>query len=56
MPDESSHLGRWPRNETQRETATRPKPMVDLGGKPILWHILKTYAHHGVNDFVICCG
>ena len=38
------------------ETATRPKPMVEIGGKPILWHILKIYAHHGVNDFVICCG
>jgi len=38
------------------ETAVRPKPMVEIGGKPILWHILKMYAHHGVNDFVICCG
>jgi glucose-1-phosphate cytidylyltransferase len=38
------------------ETSTRPKPMVDIGGKPILWHILKMYSHHGVNDFVICCG
>ena len=38
------------------ETATRPKPMVEIGGKPILWHILKSYAHHGVNDFIICCG
>jgi glucose-1-phosphate cytidylyltransferase len=38
------------------ETSTRPKPMVEIGGKPILWHILKTYSHHGVNDFVICCG
>ncbi len=38
------------------ETSTRPKPMVEIGGRPILWHILKTYAHHGVNDFVICCG
>lgn len=38
------------------ETATRPKPMVEIGGKPILWHILKMYSHHGVNDFVICCG
>ena len=38
------------------ETATRPKPMVEIGGKPILWHILKLYASHGVNDFVICCG
>ena len=38
------------------ETAARPKPMVEIGGKPILWHILKMYSHHGVNDFVICCG
>ena len=38
------------------ETAVRPKPMVEIGGKPILWHILKMYSHHGVNDFVICCG
>jgi glucose-1-phosphate cytidylyltransferase len=38
------------------ETATRPKPMVEIGGKPILWHIMKMYAHHGVSDFVICCG
>ncbi len=38
------------------ETATRPKPMIEIGGKPILWHILKTYSHHGINDFVICCG
>jgi len=38
------------------ETATRPKPMVEIGGRPILWHILKIYSHHGINDFVICCG
>ena len=38
------------------ETTTRPKPLVEIGGKPILWHILKMYSHHGVNDFVICCG
>ncbi|WP_077036282.1 glucose-1-phosphate cytidylyltransferase [Pelomonas sp. KK5] len=38
------------------ETTIRPKPMVEIGGRPILWHILKMYAHHGVNDFVICCG
>ena len=38
------------------ETSTRPKPMVEIGGKPILWHILKMYSQHGVNDFVICCG
>jgi glucose-1-phosphate cytidylyltransferase len=38
------------------ETSLRPKPMVEIGGKPILWHILKMYAQHGINDFVICCG
>lgn len=38
------------------ETSMRPKPMVEIGGKPILWHILKMYSEHGVNDFVICCG
>jgi len=38
------------------ETTTRPKPMVEIGGRPILWHILKMYSHHNVNDFVICCG
>ena len=38
------------------ETATRPKPMVEIGGKPVLWHIMKMYSHHGINDFVICCG
>jgi len=38
------------------ETAVRPKPMIDIGGKPILWHILKLYSHHGINDFVVCLG
>jgi glucose-1-phosphate cytidylyltransferase len=38
------------------ETHLKPKPMVEIGGKPILWHILKLYSSHGVNDFVICCG
>jgi glucose-1-phosphate cytidylyltransferase len=38
------------------ETATRPKPMIEIGGKPILWHIMKMYAHHGIHEFVICCG
>lgn len=38
------------------ETAIRPKPMVEIGGKPILWHIMKMYSHHGIHDFVICCG
>jgi glucose-1-phosphate cytidylyltransferase len=38
------------------ETALHPKPMVEIGGKPILWHIMKIYAHHGITDFVICLG
>ncbi|HZU30202.1 MAG TPA: glucose-1-phosphate cytidylyltransferase [Candidatus Angelobacter sp.] len=38
------------------ETGVRPKPMVEIGGKPILWHILKIYSHHAINDFIICCG
>jgi glucose-1-phosphate cytidylyltransferase len=38
------------------ETNVRPKPMIDIGGKPILWHIMKLYSAHGINDFVICCG
>ncbi|KAF6697153.1 glucose-1-phosphate cytidylyltransferase [Pseudomonas sp. EKM23D] len=38
------------------ETSTRPKPMVEIGGKPILWHIMKMYSAHGINDFIICCG
>ena len=38
------------------ETILKPKPMIEIGGRPILWHILKTYSHFGVQDFVICCG
>jgi len=38
------------------ETHLKPKPMVEIGGKPILWHILKIYSAHGINEFVICCG
>lgn len=38
------------------ETSTRPKPMVEIGGKPILWHIMKIYSFHGINDFVVCLG
>ena len=38
------------------ETHLKPKPMVEVGGKPILWHIMKMYSAHGINDFVICCG
>ena len=38
------------------ETHLKPKPMIEIGGKPILWHILKMYSSHGINDFIICCG
>jgi glucose-1-phosphate cytidylyltransferase len=38
------------------ETTVRPKPMVEIGGKPILWHIMKIYEAHGITDFIICCG
>lgn len=38
------------------ESDTKPKPMVEVGGRPLLWHIMKLYSHHGVNDFVICLG
>jgi glucose-1-phosphate cytidylyltransferase len=38
------------------ETHLRPKPMVEVGGYPILWHIMKIYSAHGINEFIICCG
>lgn len=38
------------------ETDVRPKPMVEIGGRPVLWHIMKIYCAHGINDFIICCG
>ena len=38
------------------ETSVRPKPMVEIGGRPILWHIMKIFSAHGVNDFIVCCG
>ena len=38
------------------ETHLKPKPMIEIGGRPILWHIMKLYSAHGVNDFIICCG
>ena len=38
------------------ETAIRPKPMVEIGGRPMIWHIMKIYAHYGLTDFVVCCG
>ena len=38
------------------ETVVKPKPMVEIGGKPMLWHIMKIYSAHGINDFIVCCG
>lgn len=38
------------------ETNSRPKPMIEIGGKPLLWHIMKIYSHYGINDFIICLG
>jgi glucose-1-phosphate cytidylyltransferase len=38
------------------ETSVKPKPMIEIGGKPVLWHIMKLYSHHGINEFIICLG
>src|SRR5450830_1550795 len=38
------------------ETHLKPKPMIEIGGKPILWHVMKIYSAHGIHDFVVCCG
>ena len=38
------------------ETKLKPKPMIEIGGKPILWHIMKIYSFYGINDFIVCCG
>ena len=38
------------------DTTSRPKPMIEIGGKPILWHIMKIYSYYGINDFIVCCG
>src|ERR1700730_539494 len=46
--------GKGPR--LREETEVRPKPMIEIGGRPILWHIMKLYAHHGLREFVICLG
>jgi glucose-1-phosphate cytidylyltransferase len=40
----------------REETGVRPKPMVEIGGKPVLWHIMKIYSHYGLNDFIVCLG
>ncbi len=41
---------------SRKKTHLKPKPMIEIGGKPILWHIMKIYSHHGINDFIVCCG
>jgi glucose-1-phosphate cytidylyltransferase len=38
------------------ETTMKPKPMIEIGGRPILWHIMKMYSHYGIDDFIVCCG
>src|SRR5450432_2306382 len=38
------------------ETQVRPKPMIEIGGRPVLWHIMKSYAQYGITDFIVCCG
>ena len=38
------------------ETTNQPKPMVQIGERPIIWHIMKSFSHYGINDFIICCG
>jgi NDP-sugar pyrophosphorylase family protein len=38
------------------ESHTRPKPMIEIGGRPILWHIMKIFSHYGCNDFIVCLG
>ena len=48
--------GRRPGTRISEETHLRPKPMIEIGGRPILWHIMKLYSHYGVNDFVVCLG
>ena len=44
------------RTRLSEETSSKPKPMVEVGGKPILWHIMKMYSQYGLTDFIICCG
>ena len=38
------------------ESSSKPKPMIEVGGKPILWHIMKIYSQYGINEFIVCCG
>ena len=54
--DEGGHSGGGMGTRISEETQVRPKPMVEIGGRPILWHIMKIYAHHGVREFIVCLG
>src|SRR5437764_13877301 len=49
-------LGRRNGTRIAEESQVKPKPMIKIGGKPILWHIMKIYSHYGFNDFIICLG
>jgi glucose-1-phosphate cytidylyltransferase len=49
-------LAGGPGTRISEETEIRPKPMIEIGGHPLLWHIMKLYSHHGINEFVICLG
>lgn len=53
---QSSHTGRRLRQPVAEETEVRPKPLVEIGGRPILWHIMQIYSHFGLHDLVICLG
>ena len=53
---EGSDTGGRPGTRLTEETVARPKPMVEVGGRPLLWHICRLYAAHGITEFVICCG
>lgn len=53
---ESCHFSRGLGSRLSEETVGRPKPMVEIGGKPIIWHIMKIYSAQGINEFIICLG
>ena len=54
--DEGCNSGRWSGNRISEESHLKPKPMIEIGGRPILWHIMKYYSEFGFHDFVICLG
>ena len=56
VANESCNSSWWVRDKDQRRVSHAPKPMIEIGGMPLLWHIMKIYSHHGINDFIICCG